>query len=196
MRMITHLKLHELPTTPLPNCRISQQAQHIAFADPILPKTRKRVRRYHATRWNRLQKYTLPNLLVVFLKHSILGTATFAACLILITLFLPKFFDHRFLIAGAAVLPASLLPLGLKGATLFLFNKAWRYRHCITPFVVMACACSTLPGFLLLKKGPPKAIVQHFQEEEVITISNPNIDTTPLQEDEVPTENSAHIAKL
>ena len=32
-----------------------------------------RTRKYHQTRWNRLRKFTPPNLLIILLKHTVLA---------------------------------------------------------------------------------------------------------------------------
>ena len=118
-----------------------------------------RTRKYHQTRWNRLRKFTPPNLLVILLKHTVLALGAFGGMIVSLLILLPDSFELRYLVAGTTAGFMSLMPLLLKACTGFLFTKSWAYRHCLTPIVFLTCAFSTLPSFYLLKKGASSELV-------------------------------------
>ena len=118
-----------------------------------------RTRKYHQTRWNRLRKFTPPNLLVILLKHTVLALGAFGGMIVSLLILLPDSFELRYLVSGTTAGFMSLMPLLLKACTGFLFTKSWAYRHCLTPIVFLTCAFSTLPSFYLLKKGASSELV-------------------------------------
>ena len=145
--------------------------------------TAQRIKKHHQTRWNRLRKMTLPNSLIVLMKHKILALGTFAGALVSISLLLPSLYEQRYLLAMGLTLVVSLLPSLLKVATRFLFTKSWSYRHCVTPFVFIACAFSALPGFLLLKKGASQELITIIESQQ---LPNPDKNSPLTPEDNSP----------
>jgi len=169
MKTISSTHFTKQPATPWGECRQWKDAQEASSPDKAhaTDHNHHRIKKYHQTRWNRLSKMTAPNALIILIKHQVLAIGAFAGTLVSISLLLPSLFEHRYLLAAEMAILLSLLPSALKSVTGFLFHKSWSYRHCVTPFVMIACGFSALPGALLIKKGPPRELVTSLQSQQV-----------------------------